>query len=199
MTRIYSKAHPGALAMVIDWETTGSSWGGDSTIDYQGIAFGVVICDTDTWEPVAELYRELHFDETKYKWTEGAQKVHGLSREHLAEFGVSREEALADLLELILQYIGANNKILVVGHNADFDIAFTHQLAHDFGVELKFHHVKVDTSGLSFAMIGKYKSDDVFPFFCGERAKTHNALDDAKMTLTVVRSFKQLVQLALQG
>lgn len=195
----YSRAHPGRYAAVIDWETTGSSWGGDSTVDYQGIAYGMVICDTDTWEPVDELYRELHFDETKYKWTDGAEKVHGLSREHLAEFGVSREEGLADMLELILKYIGANNKILVVGHNVDFDIAFTDQLARDFGVELKFHHVKVDTSGMAFVMLGKYKSDDVFPFFCGERAATHNALDDAKMTLTVVNGLKQLVKAALEG
>lgn len=193
MTRpvIYSRASPGKFALCIDWETTGSNFGGDSHIDYQGIAFGAIIFDTETFEPVETLYRELHFDDTKYKWTEGAEKIHGLSREHLAEHGVSREEALVDLLELITRYIGTN-KILFLGHNVDFDIDFTLQLAGDFGIVLPVHHVKIDTSGMGFAIIGKYKSDDVFGFFCGERAEKHNALDDASMTLTAVRSMRQV-------
>jgi len=195
----YSKAHPGKYGLAIDWETTGSNWGGDSTVDYQGIAYGAVIFDTDTFEPVKTLYREMHFDSTKYKWTEGAQKVHGITQEHLAAHGISREEALADLLELIAEFIGTESKILFLGHNCDFDIDFTNQLARDFGIALKVHHVKIDTSGLGFATIGRYKSDDVFRFFeSEERAKVHNALDDALMALNVVKSVKGLVQLALQ-
>ena len=197
--RAYSKAHPGKYALVLDFETTGSSFGGDSSVDYQAISFGAVITDTETWEPVATLYREMHFDDTKYKWTDGAEKIHGLSRAHLAEHGVPREEALADLLELIIEYIGSQGKILLVGHNVEFDRSFLHQLANDFDVPLVLHHVMIDTSGMGFVMIGKYKSNDVFDFFCGERAATHNALDDALMCLTVVRSLKQLVQAALES
>jgi DNA polymerase III epsilon subunit-like protein len=197
--RTYSKAHPGLYGLAIDWETTGSNWGGDSTKDYQGIAFGAIIFNTETFEPVAELYRELHFDSSKYQWTDGAEKIHGLSREHLKLHGVPREEALADLLELIDGKIGASNKILFLGHNCDFDIDFTDQLARDFGISLKVHHVKIDTSGLGFATIGEYKSDKVFAFFEGEdRPKQHNALGDAHMALNVVRSIKALVQASLQ-
>ena len=195
--RTYSKAHPGQKALCIDWETTGSNFGGDSTVDYQGIAYGAIIFDTETFEPVEKLYRELHFDETKYKWTEGAEKIHGLSREHLAANGVPREEGLADLLDLILRHIGPNNKILFLGHNCDFDIDFTLQLARDFDIELKVHHVKIDTAGLGFALLGKYRSDDVFPIFCGERPKVHNALGDAEMALTCVRTIKQVFEEAL--
>ena len=196
----YSRVHPGKFALAIDWETTGSNFGGDSTIDYQGIAYGAVIFDTETLEPVETLYRELHFDDTKYKWTDGAEKIHGLSREHLAANGVSREEGLADLLDLILRFIGTESKIMFLGHNVDFDICFTQQLARDFGVELKIHHVKLETSGAAFILIGKYRSDDVFEFFTGAvREGSHNALDDALITLETARNMRTLIQAALEG
>lgn len=196
----YSRVHPGKYGLAIDWETTGSNFGGDSTVDYQGIAYGAIIFDTETMEPVETLYRELHFDETKYKWTDGAEKIHGLSREHLAANGVPREEALADLLDLIMRYIGTESKIMFLGHNVDFDIMFTQQLAGDFGVELKIHHVKLETSGTAFILIGQYKSNDVFEFFTGAvRDGAHNALDDAMITLETARNMRALIQAALAG
>lgn len=193
MKTTYSKAHPGKFGLAIDWETTGSDFGGDSTVSYQGIAFGAVIFNTETFEPVETLYRELHFDDTKYKWTDGAEKIHGLSREHLATHGVSREEGLTDLLDLILRYIGAESKIFFLGHNVDFDIDFTFQLARDFNVELRAHHVKLETSGAAFIAIGQYKSDAVFEFFCGQKREgAHNALDDALMALETVRNMRAI-------
>lgn len=198
MGTTYSKHHPGKYVLFLDWETTGADFdSGESHKRYQGISFGAVIADSDTFEVVDTLYRELHFDETKYAWTDGAEKIHGLSREYLAEHGVSREDGLIDLLELIAKYIGAQNKICMGGHNTSFDIAFTNQLASDFGVELKFHHVMIETSQLAFVAIGKYRSDDVFPFFGGEVRGNHNALDDALQSLAVARGIKQLVQAAL--
>lgn len=196
----YSRHAPGKFSLAIDWETTGSNFGGDSSIDYQGISFGAAIFDMETFEPVETLYRELHFDDTKYKWTEAAEKIHGLSQEHLNTKGVPREEALADLLDLILRYIGAESKICFLGHNVDFDIAFTLQLANDFGVELKVHHVKLETSGAAMIAIGKYKSNDVFEFFTGKvRDGSHNALDDALMALETARNMRALMTAALES
>lgn len=194
----YSRAHPGKFGLSIDWETTGSTFGGDSTIKYQGISFGAVIFDTETFEPVKTLYRELQFDDTKYEWSDGAEKIHGLSREYLKENGVSREEALTDLLSLILEYIGAESKVFFLGHNVDFDIDFTMQLCKDFGIELQAHHVKLETSGAGFICIGKYKSNDVFEFFTGKvRDGSHNALDDSLMALETVRNMRALMNTAL--
>jgi DNA polymerase III epsilon subunit-like protein len=191
----YSKAHPGKYGLLIDWETTGSNFGGDSSIDYQGITFGAVVFDTTTFEEVDALYRELHFDDSKYKWTDGAEKIHGKSREYLAEHGVPREEALADLMELILKYWAPGSKILVAGHNVSFDNDFTTQLFRDFGLDesLKFHHVVVDTSGISFVCIGEYKSDAVFKILggLGDRG-AHNALEDSRATLAVLRTVRQV-------
>ena len=194
----YSRHHPGKFGLAIDWETTGSDFGGDSSKSYQGISYGAVIFNTETFEPVETLYRELHFDDTKYKWTEGAEKIHGLSQQYLKENGVPREEGLADLLDLILRHIGAESKIFFLGHNVDFDIDFTMQLARDFGVELKAHHVKLETSGAAFIAIGQYRSNDVFEFFTGKvRDGSHNALDDALMALEVTRNMRAMFNEAL--
>jgi DNA polymerase III epsilon subunit-like protein len=194
----YSKAHPGQHALVIDWETTGSNFGGDSSIDYQGISFGAVIADTQTWEEVDSLYRELHFDETKYKWTDQAEKIHGLSREHLLEKGVSREDALADLLELLLKYWAPGMKIMLVGHNASFDADFTNQLFRDFGCELLIHHVMPDSSQLAFVLTGEYKSDVVFEILAGvDKRDLHNALEDARACLACLRNAKHIFQMGL--
>lgn len=191
----YSKAHPGKYGLLIDWETTGSDFGGDSSVNYQGITFGAVVFDTTTFEEVDTLYRELHFDDKKYKWTEGAEKIHGKSREYLAEHGVPREEALADLMELILKYWVPGSKILSAGHNVSFDNDFTMQLFRDHGLEdaMKFHHVVIDTSGIGFVTIGEYKSDAVFKMLggLGDRG-AHNALEDARATLAVLRTVRQV-------
>ena len=198
MATAYSKYHPGAFGLSIDWETSGSDFGGDSTKSYQGISFGAVIFDTKTFEPVDQVYVELQFDDTKYKWSDEAEKIHGLTRAHLAEHGESREDALCILLELIAKWIGTDSKIMFLGHNVDFDIAFTQQLARDFDIELKVHHVKLETSGAGFITIGEYKSDAVFEFFTGQvREGSHNALDDSLMALETVRNMRALMNAAL--
>jgi DNA polymerase III epsilon subunit-like protein len=200
MTRTYTKAHPGAYGLAIDWETTGSNFGGDSTKDYQGISFGAIIFDTETLEPVEDLYCLLQFDDTKYKWSNEAERIHGLTREHLAQHGMPRDEALANLLDLILRYIGSDSKVMFLGHNVAFDVDFTHQLCRDFGMELKVHHVMLETSGTAFLLIGKYKSDDVFEFFTGKtREGSHNALDDAHMALETARNMKLIMSTALEA
>jgi DNA polymerase III epsilon subunit-like protein len=197
--KVYSKAAPGKFGCLIDWETTGSTWGGDSSVEYQGIAFGVVIFDTTTFQPVETLYRELHFDETKYKWTVGAEKVHGLSREHLLEHGVTREQALIDLAELLLKYFAPGTKIMIAGHNVGFDADFTSQLFRDHDMEIIFHHVMLDTSGLAFVLTGEYKSDVVFDLLGGiDKRGLHNAIDDAIATLTVLRTARQIFEKGLQ-
>lgn len=193
----YSKAHPGKYGLLIDWETSGSNFGGDSSIDYQGLTFGAVVFDTTTFAEVDALYRELQFDDKKYKWTEGAEKIHGKSREYLAANGVSREEGLADLMELMLKYWAPGSKILVAGHNVSFDNDFTAQLFRDHGLEeaLKLHHVVIDTSGIGFVLIGEYKSDAVFSLLGGiEKREEHNALEDARATLAVLRNARQIFE-----
>lgn len=201
MAKPYARNHPGKFGLFIDWETTGADFGtGKSAERYQGISFGALIVDLETFEEVESLYRELKFDDNKYEWTEGAAKIHGLTREYLEEHGVSREEALVDLLELIDKYIGSSKKITIGGHNISFDIDFTDQLTKDLAdMTLDWHHVQIETSALGFVTTGLYKSNDVFQFFGAEKRGEHNALEDARQSLAVARGIRQLVNSALEA
>jgi|SRR5579859_580552 len=201
------------FGLAMDWETSGAVFGGDSSKDHQGLSFGAIIFRTKTFEPVAKLYRLIKFDE-KYTWTEGAQKIHGLTKEHLAKNGVTQEEAATDLLEIILKYFGPSSKIMFLGHNPWFDIGFTNQLLnavefeltdeilnpkHPTFTQLELHHVILDTSALGFITLGLFKSDLLFDKIGGDeyaRAE-HNALRDAEMTLQTCQAIKQLVEVAL--
>ena len=182
----------------IDWETSGSDWGGESHVKYQGVSFGVVIFNAETFEPVETLYRELKFDNAKYLWSKEAEAIHGLSREYLDQNGVAREEACADLAELIVKYWGVDGKPMFLGHNAKFDIDFTNQLLNDFGLpSLNLFHVVLDTASTGFIALGLYKSDMLFEFLGFEKRGAHNSLDDILMTLETCKLIKGLASVAL--
>lgn len=195
----------------IDWETSGSSWGNDSSIDYQGISFGAIVFNAKTFEPIETLYREIKFNPNKFKWSDDAEKIHGLSREHLEEHGVTQEDAAADLLDLILKYFGPNGKVMFLGHNPEFDRRFTDQclrsVEFEFSVEhknkdyqhIQLHHVMLDTSALGFITLGLYKSDLLFEALGFEARKDHNALDDIKMTLETCRTLREIVSIGVES
>ena len=209
---------PQEFGVCIDWETSGAIFGGDSSKDHQGISFGAVIFRTKTFEPVAKLYKLIKFDEQKYKWTESAQKIHGLTKERLAAEGVTQEEAAMELLELILKYFGPSSKVMILGHNPEFDNKFTNQLLatidfeltreiltlkernaalHPDRVYIEMHHVVLDTSALGFITLGLSKSDLLFERIGFADRGEHNALIDAEMTLQTCAAMKQLVEAAL--
>lgn len=196
-----SKFGPPKYALGIDWETSGSDFNGWSHDSYQGIAFGAIIFDTVTFEEVDHLYCELKFDATRYKWSNEAEAIHGLSREYLDKHGMEREDALAELLSVMIKWMGPSpGKIMFMGHNVDFDIGFTCQLANDFGMEIKQYHVKLDTSSTAFALANVYKSDDVFSIFTGqERDGAHNALEDVRLTLESLKAMREIFKIGLEG
>lgn len=197
------------LALCIDWETSGATWGGDSSKEFQGLTFGAVVFNTQTFEVVETLYREIKFKDT-FKWSEEAQKIHGKSQEYLAEHGVEQEEAAADLLELILKFWGPSNKVMFLGHNPEFDRRFTNQLTKSVGIEfsveasgepcdgrIELHHVLLDTSALGFITMGLFKSDLLFEAVGLEARGEHNALDDALYTVETCKRIRLLVDTAL--
>lgn len=197
MTKFYPKHSAGSQILVIDWETSGSSFSTyeETFQQYQGIAFGAVVASSETFEPLRTLYREIKFD-PKYTWSDEAEKIHGLSREHLDKNGLTKEEAAADLAEFILESFGTG-KVMVLGHNTKFDIEATKQLLMPFNVMPELHHVILDTAVAGFITIGEYKSNAVFDFFTGVERGVHNALDDALICLETVRNMRALMNAAL--
>jgi hypothetical protein len=184
--------------LAIDWETTGTTWSThqETFKQFQGISFGAIVADAKTLEPVEQIYHKVKFDSSKYKWSAEAEAIHGISQQQLEQEGLEPEEAAAELAEMILKYFGTN-EVMFLGHNTWFDIHATKQLLEPFGVMPKLHHVVLDTAPLGFIGVGSYKSNDVFNFFCGDRAEKHNALDDANMCLTSARCIRQLCQIGL--
>lgn len=198
------------FGLCIDWETSGAVFGGDSSREHQGITFGAIVFRTKDFTPVEKMYREIQFDASKYKWTEGAQKIHGLTQDYLLENGVTQEEAAIDLAALILKYFG-DGKVMFLGHNPEFDRRFTNQLMNvieiEFSVEkqttfnswIQLHHVMLDTSALGFITLGLFKSDLLFEKIGFEARADHNALADAEMTLDTCAAIQALVGIGLNG
>lgn len=198
MKPTYSKAGIGKFLLCLDTETTGSTFGSykETFSKYQAISFGAIIATTDTFEPVKELYFKVKYEPALYDWTNEAEQIHGITREDLAKNGLTFEEAATELAEFIIDHFGTD-KVPFLGHNPWFDIAAMEQLLVPFNVMPKLHHVVLDTSALGFITVGKFKSTELFNMFVGERAEKHNALDDARMTLSVARSVRQLMNMAL--
>lgn len=196
------------FGLCLDWETSGADFGKDSSINYQGLTFGAIIFNTEDFSEVETMYREIKFNDTKYVWSAEAEAIHGKSREHLEQHGVTQEEAAVDLIELISKYF-AGSKVLFLGHNPEFDRRFTNQLVKTVGFEfsvekepgdrtqIEVHHVMLDTSAAGFITVGLYKSDLLFEKMGFPARGAHNALDDARMTLQTCAVLKSLVSLAL--
>lgn len=187
----YSQTAIGTHLLVVDTETSGSSWETyeETFRRYQVLSIALILATSDTFKPVKELYIELKFDAGKYEWTTQAEAIHGLTREHLEENGLSNEDAAAEVAQFIFDHFGTG-KVMILGHNPGFDIAALEQLLEPHGVMPTLHHVVLDTSALGVFTIGEFRSKPLFEFFHGSRAEKHNALDDARMTLEVAATVR---------
>lgn len=199
------------FGLCIDWETSGSTWNGDSSILHQGLSVGAVVFKLADFSVVETLYHEIKFDSTRWKWSDEAQAIHGLTREHLEANGVSREEAAVNLAEFILKYWGPTSKVMFLGHNAAFDILFTNQLFEELDIEfsiqpvtkrsgwIQLHHVILDTSSVGFINFGVHKSDLLFDKLGFDERGSHNALQDALQTVEACRMIRAITTEALNG
>lgn len=198
------------FGLCLDWETTGADFGKDSSLRYQGIEFGAIIFNAKTFEPIEKLKLYVKFNPDKYVWTEGAQKIHGLTVEFLEANGVTQEEAATQLAELILKYFGTS-RVLFLGHNPEFDRRFTNQLLNSIDIEfsvensgkfdsqIEVFHVVLDTSALGYIAFGIYKSDLLFEKIGFPARGDHDALADAEQTLETCAAVRALIQVALNG
>lgn len=176
------------FALAIDWETSGYSLP-NYAAKHQGISFGAIIFDVKTLTPVEELYREVKFD-SKYTWELAAERIHGITREHLSNHGVSQEEAAADLANLIVKYIGTED-VMLLGHRVNFDKAFTIQLIDSLGIQLSYHPIVLDSCSLATVLMELTYSEDIFQTLGMPPRGQHNALEDIRYTLASVNAMKQ--------
>jgi DNA polymerase III epsilon subunit-like protein len=187
--------------LVIDVETSGyarnsddmsySSATGDT---YQMISCGLIVVNAQTLKTIEELYVEIKWDGSSV-WDMGAQAVHGLTLQYLEEHGMTTTEAVMEIAGLILKYWGPTSPVVLVGHNvATFDTWFLKRLLRSEKIEVKFSNRMIDTNTVGFVVFSTFNSDDVFEQVgCGIRdGSKHNALDDARMSLQVVRTARMI-------
>ena len=94
--------------LAVDCETTGlavnrddPSFDPETGTEYQAISWGLVVADAQTLKPIEKMYLEVQWN-GESKWDDRAQKIHGLSKEHLAANGFTEEEAVEAIGTLIL-------------------------------------------------------------------------------------------------
>lgn len=177
------------FGLAIDWETSGYSYP-DYASKHQGISFGAIVFDVKTLDPIESLYREIKFDGSKYEWSEGAQKVHGLSREHLVANGVTQEQAALELCNMIVKY-SADGDIILLGHRVYFDKAFTQQLTESQGIYLNYHPIMFDSCSMGTLLLEASKSDEVFSLMGLPPRGAHNSLEDITYTLASIKKMKE--------
>ncbi len=195
--------------LAIDCETTGLCFSSDSPVHnpetgehHQAVSWGLIVADSETLEPVEELYVEIKWNDKSKKqrkdnpqFGKKAEEIHGLTRAYLEKNALSEEEAVVAIGALILKYWGPNVSIRTLGHNVHmFDLPFLRDLFKRNGITLKFGNRHYDTNSTGFMTFGTWNSDELFDYVGFEERGDHNALDDAHMALESARVIKLLFQ-----
>lgn len=193
------------LLLGMDCETTGLAYSGQVDKNrpdpshnvitgdtYQAVSWGFIVVDNETLQVIDELYLEVDFNDEN-TWTEGAAKVHGLTKEHLKQNGLSEEDAAVAIVEFILTYWSIDDAIITLGHHqTTFDHWFLRRLLTKFDIMVKFANRHIDTSSLGWGVFNCQDSNELFSLFGNERNSGHNALDDIKTSFEVYKFTRKL-------
>jgi len=196
--KIYSRYSPGKYGLLIDFETSGSDVTNKNHQQYQGISLGALIVNMEKFEVVDDYYVEIKFNASKYLWSEEAEKVHGLTKDYLEANGVSQQEALGGLLEVIMRWIGFTDKLFIMGYNIDFDKGFMQQLFDDCEVPINFHHIMIDPAPMAYFFVQEYRSDKVFELFSSMTREVHNALEDCYICFDALKTMRDVFMKGLE-
>lgn len=189
--------------LVIDCESSGmykqiyhTHKSPDGLKQYQMVSIGLIVANFATLKPVDKLYVEIKWNGVS-EWDAKAEKVHGLSKDYLAQYGVSEEKAVEKIAKLILKYWGPENYITCLGHNVAFDVLFLDDLFRRHGIELNFNSRQIDTNSLGMVCMGTYTSDEFFDIMGMPERKNHDALEDAEFALKSARRIKLMMKSVL--
>ena len=198
--------------LAMDCETTGLCLNQDSPVEntttgerHQAVSWGLIVADAKTLKPIEKMYVEIKWNalskkqqRADAKWGTRAEQIHGLTHDYLEENGLSEEDAVAKIGELILKYWGPTVSIRTLGHNVHtFDLLFFRDLFRRQGIELAFGSRHYDTNSIGFATFGTFNSDDLFEAVGFEKRGDHNALTDAEHALETARRIRTIFQKAI--
>lgn len=152
------------------------------------VSFGVVPAKRagDTWVVSDdELYIEVKPDFEGYE--PEAERIHGLSREHLQNNGMDSKEAMRRLEAWTLEQAG-DTRPLFVGHNAPFDWMYIAYYFAYAGMKNPYGYNALDTKALAMGKLdlewpdtNKERLAELLPNLPAvEPDKIHNAVYDAR-------------------
>lgn len=177
-------------ALAFDTETSGMTrTGTDPSEGCQIVSLGACVVTLDTFEIVDSFYVEIKYDE-RYRWDAGAEKIHGLTREHLAQHGICIEDAAAEFLQFVAKHFGTT-RITPLGHRVLFDIQFVNRMLATIDCELWWNRAVIDTASIGLAFIGLDRSDDLFEAVGLPERAEHNSLTDIVYTIEALKVLKE--------
>ena len=161
---------------VLDVETTGFD------ADQHGVVSIAIVHFNEKYEEQSHLYYEVR--PYGYVWTEGAYKVHGISMDHLDQYGEDRYQVQRSVRGFI-QRKGIGK---LYAHYADFDKAFFNAFMSpdvpdvDFGCTMKLAKDKYICHSFKLSVLCRELRID--------QEVTHNSLDDARAALKLLKKIR---------
>jgi len=187
--------------LAMDCETTGLDWDGDNPSNgHQAVSWGFIVADGKTLKPIEELYVEIKWNDASKaarkldpQFGVAAANIHGLTYDHLEKNGISEEEAVVKIANLIIKYWGPTTLIKALGHNVHmFDVPFLRDLFRRHDIELPLGGRHYDSNSVGFITTGAYISDALFDTMGFDSRDSHDALEDARMALESCRRIRVL-------
>lgn len=187
--------------LACDCETTGLFYDCDNKAynaqtgeHYQSIAWGFIVADAQTLEPVETLYLEIKWD-GEALWDENAEEVHGLSKQYLKQNGITPLQASEQIEVLTKKYWKHYEPICLLGHNVySFDSWFLNHLMESNGKKLRISGRSIDTFSLGKIALGAFNSSQLFEQLGLGNRGVHNALEDTEMALASAKQIKAMCQ-----
>lgn len=195
----------------MDCETTGLCTNNETPVfndkgeRHQTVSWGFVVANVQTLRPIEKLYLEIKWNDKSKAQREAnpefglkAESIHGLTYDHLEQNGITEEEAVLQIGNLIVKHWG-NTNIRTLGHNVHtFDLPFLRDIMTRHGVHFAFGNRHYDTNSIGFATFGTFNSDDLFELIGFEHREEHNALTDAEQALETTRVIRTIFQQAIK-
>lgn len=163
---------------------------------FQMTSLGAAVANANSLKELDSFYIEFKYIEG-CAWSESAERIHGLSKEHLEAAGVTYEDGFTQFVEFLIQHFDPSRAITLGGHNvATFDRHFIIRFFehNDAAIQLSGH--SVDSYTLGKVLLNANNSNELFEQVGVDRG-THNALEDARASLKAARLVKKLYETAL--
>lgn len=156
----------------------------------QCISIALLVIDTHTLDEVDSFYSTIRFDPARFDWSTQAEAIHGLSQAQLAS-APDMATVAKQVIAVIQRWLPPQENKLFLGHNPSFDQSFLQQLMAEIGDMMRFIHRALDAFSYGFAAFGLENSDEQFTFLGADRSGAHNALDDIRLSVGMLREVRR--------